>query len=447
VPVEYPHHIWTLDEMDGPNWIKALNPQTGQLESVRPKVILVVDNHSRVILACYACQPFKEGETTVSFDSEDVLGTFFAAAFRELACEPCKPFTGFLPKAVRMDAAKQHNRTKTLLCKHGVDAKSLEVGAPWERGSIESLIGRFSDLCYDIAGHVNWSLPADRVKENQHHIRSVAAATTLRAKRKAIIPVEDLLTVAEYQNELERVVRRYNSKKHRALGTSPEVKYHNDLRTSALRPASDALSMLEPVTLTVGKAGIEHRNRKFVPIVGGLRLAVGTHVVCRPDPLRRGIFALIDNRYYFFEEAVAWSRQQHAADVVREQKAIAAHYSEVAEAALDRQVKERLRRLKQGRKQVVGDVSLDWADAEQSTEVADTTALAEKPDALLNAQSTPPEDSARRVVRPSQSRVRSTTKDARPTATTPKPDAKPAPKRTVPRGVVRPRAPYLRVID
>lgn len=105
VPAEYPHQIWTLDEMDAPNWIKALNPQTGRLESVRPKVILVIDNYSRVVLACHVCEPFKGGEATVSFDSEDVLGTVLAATFRELASEACKPFTGFLPGDVRMDAA------------------------------------------------------------------------------------------------------------------------------------------------------------------------------------------------------------------------------------------------------------------------------------------------------------------------------------------------------
>jgi hypothetical protein len=450
VPAEYPHQIWTLDEMDAPNWIKALNPQTGRLESVRPKVILVIDNYSRVVLACHVCEPFKGGEATVSFDSEDVLGTVLAATFRELASEACKPFTGFLPGDVRMDAAKQHNRAKTELRKHGVGAKSLEVGAPWERGSIESLIGRFSDLCYDIAGHVQWSLPADRVNENQHRLRSVAAATTLRVKRKAIIAVEDLLSVPEYQDELERVVQRYNGTKHRALGTSPEVKYHNDLRTRVLRPAPDALSMMEPVTLTVGKTGIEHRNRKFMPVVAGVPLAVGTQVVCRPDPLRRGIFAKIDKTYYFFQEAVAWSRHQNSADVVREQKAIAASYSDAAEAALERQANERLRR-QDRRTQIVGDTWFDRSVEEQDTEALDTPRVAAEPDAVVSGsrsstQSTPRQTSGKRVARPKQRRT-STAKGATPASTTPELPDKPAPKRKLPRGVVRPRAPYLRVID
>jgi hypothetical protein len=112
VPVDYPHEIWTLDELDARNWVKAMHPVQGKLVPVRPKVIAIVENFSRPTLNLYACRPFKNGETTVSFDSEDVMGAYFGALFRELANDPYKQYVGFIPRVIRMDTASQHNVLK-----------------------------------------------------------------------------------------------------------------------------------------------------------------------------------------------------------------------------------------------------------------------------------------------------------------------------------------------
>lgn len=445
VPTDYPHQIWTLDELEAPIWIKTVHPISGRLVSVRPFVILIVDNHSRAILAAHVCEPFKGGAVTVGFDSEDVLGAFFSAVFRELALESCKAFTGYLPQDVRLDSAKQHNALKVLLRKHRIGAANLEIRAPWSRGNIEALIGRFKDLCYEIPGHMSWSLPADQLRQDQREARSVAAATTARIRRRAVIAVEDLLSLEEFRERLEVVVRRYNTKEHRILGVSPETRYQNDLRSHELRPASDALFMLEPVVLTVGATGIEHRNKKFMPIAGGVRLAVGTQVLCRPDPLRRGLFAEIDGATYFLPESIAWAREQSAADVVREQKAIAADYSETAADAFDRLVKERLRS-RQRQRQVVDDMSVGTEQRPRDPDMS----VAEVAASPIEQELVPLAGSTSRLNTEPQRQMpirhtRSVSKAV--AAISALPQSSRGSRRELPRGVVRPTAGYLRLID
>lgn len=337
VPAEYPHHYWSLDELESPVWVQAFDPVQRLLVSVRLWVVLIVDNFSRVIVGYHVCEPFKDGSTTVSFDSEDVNATFFAAALRDLAPQETKAFTGYLPRILRMDGAGQHAELKLMLRKNLIGAEKLEKGTPWSRGSVERLIGGFKQICADIRGHMNGIHPADQVKRLPQELRTDSAATSMRVRRKAVVPVEMLLTINQFREKLGAAVHQYNvMRKHSMIGAPPEVVFWNHLRREELRPGLDATLLLPPVTLTVGTAGLMHRKALFATQVAGRRLPVGEQVICRPAPLRRGLFVEVDGQPYFVPPKVEWARTQNPEHLVAEEKAVAKEYSEAADAAQQR---------------------------------------------------------------------------------------------------------------
>jgi hypothetical protein len=344
VPAEFPHHYWTLDELLATVWIKAFHPVLRLLVSVRPWVVLIADNFSRVPVGFYVCEPFRGMTTTVGFDSEEVMGAFFSAAIPDLAPPETRAFTGYLPRILRMDGASQHNQLKLALRKQGVGAEKLEKGTPWSRGSVERLIGGIDSICQPIRGHMAGIIPTDQVKKAPEELRTGAAATSLRHRRKHVVAVESLPTLSEFREAFAREIHRYAvERKHSMIGVTPEITYFNHLRPEELRSGLDATLMLPPVTLTVGKGGLMHRKAYFAPEVAGRKLNVGEQLVCRPDPLKRGLFVEVSGQPAFVPSKEEWARTQNPEHLVGEEKAIAKEYSEAAAAAQRRILAERFK--------------------------------------------------------------------------------------------------------
>ena len=108
IPSTRPHEHWSLDEFGAVTWIKYQHPTLKELVAVKPKIIIVADYHGRAIIGYRIARPFKDGATTVGFDSTDVLGTILSAALPELAPAAVRGFAGFLPDHLRWDRHQAH---------------------------------------------------------------------------------------------------------------------------------------------------------------------------------------------------------------------------------------------------------------------------------------------------------------------------------------------------
>jgi hypothetical protein len=331
VPADYPHEVWTLDEFMSPVLVRVVHPHTGKLGAVRPWVILIADNCSRAILAHHVAPPYRYG-VTVSFHEEDVLGTVLGAALPGLAHKACVEYAGYLPETLRWDKASTHRALRAKLVEHNINVPQLPGEQPHKRGSIERLVGTTKDLLASIRGHKDSWKPIKRTGSGKAETKRSYATRKYagRKPRRRAIPVEDLLTYDEFVEILDEKIYDYNHRTHRMLGTSPHAVHLGKFRKDRARPGRDALFLLEPRVLTCTKGGIEYGNTPFAWDSGGQRLKVGQEVICRADPLLRGLYADVNGDVLFLEPLSQWARKMSGADLDRERNEHARELSEHA---------------------------------------------------------------------------------------------------------------------
>lgn len=332
IPTSRPHEVWTLDELQIPVWIKAYDPARRRLVSVQPFAVVIVDNHSRVVVAFHVVPPFGSG-ATVGYSSADILGAFYSAALPDLAPPSLRRFSGFLCDTLRMDNHATHTGLREILEANGVNVPDLPVQTPYSRGLIERLVGSVKGICEDIRGHEASWLPADQVEENPSRTRSAAAATLDRVARKTIIAVEDLYDVDELTAQLLTRLEKYHERPHRILRRAPVAVYLERLRREESRPGIDALRWLPVVRLQVGRGRIEHRNRVFAARVAGRTLRHGAQVTCRAEPLGRGLYLMQRGVPWFLRPLDEEARYIDPGRFAEDQREAAAAISQSAEDA------------------------------------------------------------------------------------------------------------------
>lgn len=326
IPADYPHEVWTLDEFMSPVRVRVVNPHTGKLAAVRPWIVLLADNCSRVVLAYHVAPPYRHG-MKVSFYEEDVLGTFLGAALPGLAHPACVEYAGYLPETLRWDRAAAHRGLRARLVEHHINVPQLPGEQPHKRGSIERLVGTTKDLLVGVRGHQDLHKPVKRTGSGKAETKMVYAG---RSPRRQAIPIEALYSYDEFVEILDEKINEYNHRSHRMLGASPHAVHLNKFRKDRARLGRDAVYLLEPRALTCTKGGVEHRNTPFAWDSGGQRLKVGQQVVCRADPLLRGLYAEVDGDVLFLEPLSQWARKMNGADLDRERYAHARELSEHA---------------------------------------------------------------------------------------------------------------------
>lgn len=316
IPVRRPHEVWTLDELLSPVYIEAFHPEARRWVSVKPWVILIADNYSAAIIARHVVRPFQNG-VAVGYDSVDITGTFFSAALPELAPDVLRPYAGYLPESLRMDKHATHRELRRLTKHHGIHPPNLPALEPWRRGKIERLIGSFKALCYKIRGHERKFIPTDLLDEAPGTTRRRMASTLARESTKIPIPVRKLLSYEAFVAELDLVIQRYNSRTTSARPVSPEVRYHSGL--DGARPGSDAVHMLAPAVVTMGRS-LVHAGQTYAWEAAGHALKVGEQVMLRVDPLHRGVFTEIDGARYFLPTELEASARRDPATLALHQR-------------------------------------------------------------------------------------------------------------------------------
>lgn len=332
VAAYWPHHIWALDELTVPVWIRLwLNRAVGWI-AVRVDACIVIDVYSQVILGWYIGNPLRRGALR-GLDRFDVFGAACSALFPDLADPRLVDYVGHIPHVLRFDKAKAHDLAGIRFRMLGVEVPKLPGYQPWLRAEVEAVVGIVKSMCCRLDGYdEKWGV-AEYEAEIASKRRKLAVAQGQRLPTHVHATVEQLMTLEQLRRAFGDVVDRYNQREHDAWGTTREARYFNALPDAEVRPWTDAMVALQPKRVEVGKASLRYRGQTFAPKVGARMLEVGEHVTFRPDPLLRGVFVQDAGMIEFLPLKSEWAKDVSGVDVAREQNAIAGHYSRLARDA------------------------------------------------------------------------------------------------------------------
>lgn len=326
LPADASHQMWLLDETPAPVNVREADPDTAQLVPVRPWIIILMEVFSRVILSFFVVPPFKYGRTP-TYTSDDILGTLLGGAFEDLAPDVCRPFAGYLPKEMRWDKHKTHEKLADALRALHINVVDPVGEMPMRQGRIERINKTVKSLCRDLRGHVDTYLPVHKelLKEAPEKARTRAAGSaTYREKRKQLIAVEDLYTVEEFSEQFGERVALYQDDVHSMLGgVSPHVAYARSRPDG--HPGVNALALMRNTVLTVTRAGIDHTYKGqrvlFSPASIGETIDPGEKLHCYTDPLMRRLFTrLPDGRIRAMMRAEDWARTDDYVATIRDQQ-------------------------------------------------------------------------------------------------------------------------------
>lgn len=308
VPASMPHEIWTLDEKQAPVWVRAYHPSKKEYVAVKPQVILVVDNYSRVVVSYRVVPPFHHG-TKVSYNEDEVLGALMSGFFQELAPPATRDFAGFVPMGLRWDRHSTHRGLANRLDNNGVHVPEVPGATPWAQGRIERLIGSMKALCQHITGWDQKWQPASEVRQEPGKARSKAATTSKRDTTKMLIATRDLPNHRQFREAFDEQVRDYNNRVHSVIDMEPEVAYFDALEPDHCRVGYDFLHALNTRTFRMTKKGLTYRKERFAWESGGRRLHVGETVRGKPDPLLRGLFIEVNDAWEFMSRMEDYARK------------------------------------------------------------------------------------------------------------------------------------------
>ncbi|MBY0491349.1 MAG: hypothetical protein K2R93_16010 [Gemmatimonadaceae bacterium] len=312
LPYDRPHDCWTEDELVFPLWVGLWHEQQRRWVSTLLYVALVLDYVSRAILAWQVCDPRRrrgaQGEVVVTgFDEHDVATVFLRASQPDIAPAFMRPFTGFLPKHIRLDGHVTHRAWSKAVQPHIPSAiHILSAYRPYRNGSQErcgfTVKEEFDAFFAGIPGHVQTHIPTDRLRQNPHEARVEAAATTDRPARKIEILPEDLPRVEDVDRIiLPKLIEHYNfERRHSAHGTTPYDAFMAQRpRASLLTPSDALLRALPVVTLTSTKGSLQmQRDNRLVAFdhrIRGRIVPVGATVTAHVHPLATCLWAVEDS--------------------------------------------------------------------------------------------------------------------------------------------------------
>ena len=216
----------------------------GALEMYRPWVTLLLDSHTRMILAC----TLTEGDGIKGDPNTESLVALMASAIRGHEAAD-GTFVGGVPRLVQFDNAKAHladamlNGYLTLR----IATHAIEPGSPWEDGRVERLMRTMKD-------------------EFLATLPGYTGALTDRYGHEPWKP-EDCLTTEEFLARLELWVDSYNYERHHSvLHSTPFEAWRED--TAPIERVPDELIrrgfLAESKPRRVSKNGVRFRSVDYV---------------------------------------------------------------------------------------------------------------------------------------------------------------------------------------
>jgi hypothetical protein len=380
VPAQFPHDVWVLDEFDAPFYSKVWDKELELHVSVRASVITIADHLSGVIVGYWLVDPSrrKDPETGLvmrtGFEASDVMAALLSAAWgRKLATPACADFTGWLPRCLRWDNHRTHGSLRPILTelgeRLGVEVASFHKAsedapatsfADWEevevegvqysdaqhgivvpklpkmrainRGKIERTVGVVKGWCAHIDSHADRVIPLDRLETSPKWLRDVKAGSGSREFRRMPMDVKRLPSIEESRAMLDGVIRRFNHEAvPKRIGMTRRALYKEKWSDTGPRPGVDLLAALPVEATFVREEGIVHDRDGIssvfsYEIEGRYALLLDTEVAYKVDPLRRGIWVLVENRWCWVPPKFEWASDPGRAEKVARQATANARY-------------------------------------------------------------------------------------------------------------------------
>jgi len=290
VPAAYPHDVTTEDELDSGVWVRAYSPELKQLVAVQPPIAILVDNFTGAIIAREVINPLLR-DATVGPDTWDILSLYVGAYFPEFAAEPCRPYAGFLPNALRMDSHGSHREARDRLSAIGVHVPWLPVRRPWVRGIVEKSVAMLKDALRNLRGHQDKYHVAEHANRNTNAATQDSAGTSGRKAQTIPLLTTQLMTLEEFTGHLDRIMTKLlTDLDHSEFGMPRHGRYLETVRPDLLRSGREALTLLAPRSVRIGKEGIKIGEVAFLPVDPDYHLTMGRTVEVRIDPALRGLF-------------------------------------------------------------------------------------------------------------------------------------------------------------
>lgn len=349
VPTDGVYDVGTLDEFTLPIWVRYWDDVSGQHRSFRPELVILEDNYSRATVAWAIPDPTTRRDPATGrkltskesgFTRDDVLGTLLGTAFPEFATTSTRPFVGFTFHTLRWDRAKAHLALAEDLQAIGIHVPDLPGDRPPNRGVVERLGGTLKRWLSRVVGFEERYEPTDQ-RRADGEAEQLKTGRKYRRPTRTLVDPQDLLSVAELREEVERIVRRYNFQhRHRMIGRrTPHDVFMSALprrgskARMAMRSGRDLVALLPVETTKVVKAGVEVRSEIYAAEIDGMLLLAGTPVTYRADPFERGLVVDYRDGMVVLPRKDAWARGRSGAQVAEQQRgAVEARLPEVQQA-------------------------------------------------------------------------------------------------------------------
>lgn len=380
VPAQFPHDVWVLDEFDAPFYSKVWDTKLEKMVSVRATVITIADHLSGVIVGYWLVDPSRrtDPETGLAmragFEASDVLAALLSAAWgRSLATPACADFTGWLPRCLRWDNHRTHGSLRPILTElgqrlgvevasfhkasedapvtsfsdwqevevedvpysetqHGIVVPKLPKMRAINRGKIERTIGVVKGWCVHVDSHVDRVTPLDRLETSPKWERDVNAGAGSREFRRMPMDVKRLPSIKESRAILDGVIRRFNHEAvPKRIGMTRRARYKKKWSDTGPRPGVDLLAALPVEATFVREEGIVHDRDGIssvfsYEIEGRYALLLDSEVAYKVDPLRRGIWVLVESRWCWVPPKFEWASDPGRAEKVARQATANSRY-------------------------------------------------------------------------------------------------------------------------
>lgn len=335
VPADYPHQMWTMDEMTYPVWVKAYDPVVGAVIAQQMEICFAVDNCCGVVPTYYVVNPLTRGVLR-GVDRWDVIATAVGGMLPELAPPACQAFSGYIPKVIRWDRANAHKELQSRLLRIGVDVPDMPGDSPWSRGLVERTVGILKNAATRLKGYVGlYEVAEHRAAGDERATLRAAGDTTTRLREKTSILIAELYTIEEFTEQFDAIVREFNETLIHTEWRMPRaMRYLEQLRPGELRSGRDAISLLESSRHVVKKDGIVLSHHAFAAASPTMAFFKGEMVDVRADPALRGIYvADREKTYHFMPRKKDQAKRLDAATVSKAMYQAVSVYDKISKAA------------------------------------------------------------------------------------------------------------------
>jgi hypothetical protein len=337
IPTTRTHEVWAFDELTLPIWMRVTDlEKPGYYRAVKPSCVIVIDVHSRTILAAQIVaamerMPDDEGaRTSERHLADDVRGAVASAALTDLAPSAYRPTAGYLPERLRCDNDNTHHKMREWADTLGISMPEIPTHSPKDNGHCERLIGSLKDLCHGVLGFEGDYEPAEGAAEHPQELAARTNGTQMRVAERQLVPVANLLARRQLQRELDKAVQAYHERRHSALGRTPLEVHFESRDPTATRQGRDMLLALELKNVRATREGIPLGQTRFFPRDARAGIQVNDEIAIRVDPLRRGCFVQRpEGEWVYCPRKDIAARQLDAAAFVQA-RAATAHASAVA---------------------------------------------------------------------------------------------------------------------